>query len=650
MYNIRRVLKLFIIGIVLIGTLMGCFYREFNAYTPRAVDGILDLTEWKLEENLVDLDVQWEFYWDQLLGPKDFNDAHRKESKFINIPRAWNGYQVNNTVLSGDGYATYRLRIIIENNDKILGIRVPRILTSYRMWINEELMAYAGTVNKEKNEMTPQYFPQVVIFEPQGNEIEIVIQVANYKHRSGGILESISFGEASEVLHYRYKDIAYELFLFGSILIMGLYHIALFIFRKKDLAPLYFGVFCIFVATRTLLVGQIFFTFLFPNFSWEIAHKIKTLAFYIGVPVFVMLFKALFPQIISNRALRISQGVGGIFGLLVLFTPVRIFSRFNGIFQVFALGIIMYMIYALVKILRKNEIGAQLIAVGALVLLITSINDIIFLSTWISDGDHHLARVIIHNENLTAFGQLMFVFTHSLALAKKFSNSLAKEEEIVSYQKEMNENLEQLIRERTRELEISNNKIKQQSSELQEANTALQLLSLKDPLTNIWNRRHLDKSLDLEWRRGTRLGKKISLIFIDIDCFKAYNDCYGHPVGDICLKQVAKVLEQSCKRAGDLVARYGGEEFVVILPNTEEGEALVVAESIRVSVEKIRIPHKDSLISEYVTISLGVATMVPSIESSPKDLIKAADKALYEAKTEGRNRVIMASMACIQDS
>ncbi|MCC5912701.1 MAG: diguanylate cyclase [Clostridiaceae bacterium] len=645
MDNIRRVLKLVIIGIVVIGTLTGCTYRDFNTPAPRAANGILDLTEWKLGGDLVPLDGQWEFYWNQLLDPKDFNNAYGKESTFINLPRAWNGYQVDNKVLSGDGYATYRLIIKTENNNKALGMRVPRILTSYKMWINEEPIASAGTVSKEKNEMIPQYLPQVVIFEPEGDQIEVVIQVANYKHRSGGILESLRLGEAAQVLDFRYKDIAYELFLFGSLLIMGLYHLALFVFRKKDLSPLYFGVFCIFVAARTLLVGQIFFCYLFPNFSWEITHKVKTLSFYLGVHIFVMFFKSLFPEIISNKALKISQGVGVTFGLLVLFTPVRIFTRFNGIFQIFALGIIAYMIYVIVKILWKNEIGGKLIAVGALVLIITSINDIIFLSTWMSDHDHHLPRAIIQKENLTAFGQLIFVLTHSLALGKKFSNSLVKEEEIASYQKELNENLEQLIKDRTRELEISNNKIQQKSSELQEANRVLQLLSLKDPLTNIWNRRHFDESLDLQWRRGTRLEKKISLIFIDIDYFKTYNDCYGHPAGDVCLKQVAKVLEQSCKRAGDLVARYGGEEFVVIMSNTEEDKALATAEAIRASVEKLRIPHKDSLISEYVTISLGVATIIPSIESSPKDLIKTADKAVYEAKTEGRNRVIMASMA-----
>lgn len=627
-----------IIYIAVIFTLNGCAYGNPINEAPEAKEGILDLTNWKVEGDLIALDGQWEFYWEQLLEPQDFKNAKIKGLQLMDIPRAWNGYEVNGKTLSGDGHATYRLRIKTENHNELLGLKIPRILTSYKMWINEEPFAFAGQVGGDKDNMTPQYLTQIALFEPQEDEIEIVIQVSNYRHRSGGILESLSFGDARQVLHLRHMNIAYELFLFGSLLIMGLYHLVLFAFRKKEHSPLYFGLFCIFVAIRTLLVGEIFFIYLFPNFNWEIAHKVQTLTFYLGVPIFVMFLKSIYPKEVTNKILRINQGVGLAFGLLVLLTPAKVFTRFNASFQIFTLASIMYLIYVLVKIIYKKEIGARFIGVGALILLITTINDIIFLSVWMSDSNYHLAKWVIGSGNLSSFGQLVFVFTHSLALAKRFSNVLTKEEEITNYQRKLNERLEIAITDRTSALEKSNQKIQRQKSELEKANKALELLSSKDALTDIWNRRHFDEALKLEWRRGLRLKTPVALIFIDIDSFKAFNDQYGHQEGDRALKNVAQALKHSIHRSGDFVARYGGEEFVVILPNIEEDKAMYMAESLRITIEGLEILHEKSLVSTFLTVSLGVTTMIPATNSSPEELILAADKALYLAKDRGKNQ------------
>ncbi len=169
----------------------------------------------------------------------------------------------------------------------------------------------------------------------------------------------------------------------------------------------------------------------------------------------------------------------------------------------------------------------------------------------------------------------------------------------------------------------------------------LEFISSIDGLTSIANRREFDKTLDVEWRRAMRSSAPLSLIMIDIDYFKHYNDLYGHMAGDNCLQKLARTLKDSLKRAGNFIARYGGEEFVVILPNTEIMEALLVAESLRKNIEDLNIEHKDSKIGENVTISLGVSTTIPDKNES-YDLLTSADKALYQAKKEGRNRVIKA--------
>ena len=181
--------------------------------------------------------------------------------------------------------------------------------------------------------------------------------------------------------------------------------------------------------------------------------------------------------------------------------------------------------------------------------------------------------------------------------------------------------------------------LQESEQRLAQANKALEKLSSLDGLTGIANRRRFDQELESNWRRTIRQSSSLSLIMIDIDFFKLYNDHYGHQKGDDCLQQVARTLEQSATRSTDLVTRYGGEEFGVILPDTGLKGALEIAEQMRVNIEMLNIEHRYSKNSGYVTISLGVATTIPSRKSQQDSLIAAADQGLYMAKKEGRNRV-----------
>ncbi|MCC6749334.1 MAG: diguanylate cyclase [Deltaproteobacteria bacterium] len=177
--------------------------------------------------------------------------------------------------------------------------------------------------------------------------------------------------------------------------------------------------------------------------------------------------------------------------------------------------------------------------------------------------------------------------------------------------------------------------------ELDEANQKLAQVASVDPLTEIPNRRTLDERLAREWRRAARSGRAVSLLVIDIDHFKEYNDRHGHLAGDESLKAVARCLATSLRRGGDFVARYGGEEFVVVLPETDERGLPIVAEYLRQRVMQLEIDHGASSTGEHLTISLGGAVAVPGAvpEVEPSEALARADAALYEAKKEGRNRI-----------
>jgi diguanylate cyclase (GGDEF)-like protein len=176
-------------------------------------------------------------------------------------------------------------------------------------------------------------------------------------------------------------------------------------------------------------------------------------------------------------------------------------------------------------------------------------------------------------------------------------------------------------------------------SEHKRIKTVLRDLSQRDGLTGLANRRYLDESLDREWKQALREKSPLSILMCDIDYFKNFNDTYGHQQGDNCLRAVARVLEQGLHRPLDVAARYGGEEFVLVIPDTPLAGALVVAESVRRALEALAIPHIASAAAPVVTISIGVASVVPSPDGSAAQIVSAADQALYRAKGAGRNRV-----------
>jgi two-component system, chemotaxis family, response regulator WspR len=179
-------------------------------------------------------------------------------------------------------------------------------------------------------------------------------------------------------------------------------------------------------------------------------------------------------------------------------------------------------------------------------------------------------------------------------------------------------------------------------AELEVKNRELELLAVSDGLTGLANRRHFDARLEAEWRRCAREEDPLSIILIDVDFFKKYNDTYGHVLGDDCLRGVAQVLTLGARRPADFAARYGGEEFAVVLPNTTPEGACTVADQLRRLIAERAMPHAGSTVAPHVTFSMGVAGWVPAADHAPSTLISTADGALYQAKQNGRNRWALA--------
>ncbi|WDP88473.1 MAG: diguanylate cyclase [Desulfobacter sp.] len=230
---------------------------------------------------------------------------------------------------------------------------------------------------------------------------------------------------------------------------------------------------------------------------------------------------------------------------------------------------------------------------------------------------------------------VMEIILLSLALADRINELNLEKEQAQAHalkaERDLKENLEHKVRERTTAL-------RERSYELEKANQLLEKLSQMDGLTGLYNRRYFDSAFVMEWKRMHRCGGSLCLILLDIDFFKNYNDTFGHQAGDDCLKKVANIIKSALKRSSDICARYGGEEFVIVLPEVDHSGGMGIAEELCSKVRAAAIPHDTD--PGIVTVSIGVAALNPiSTLLQPKDLIRYADKALYRAKSSGRNRV-----------
>ena len=239
-------------------------------------EGILDLTQVHVSENPLKLKGEWAFYWQELLSPEDIQIRLARDGnhdRWISIPGSWLGYRLDGQQLNGTGFATFRVVIELSEQDRNerLALRLPTIFHAYKLWVNGELLAEVGVVGQDKSSVTPHLATKLVFFQPENDTVELVMQVANFHHKRGGITKYIELG-GSDVLTVRTNlKIAAEMFITASLLVIGVYHLLLFVLRRKDRAPLYFGLFTVLFGIRSLLVGELLLTQLWPAFSMGIA-------------------------------------------------------------------------------------------------------------------------------------------------------------------------------------------------------------------------------------------------------------------------------------------------------------------------------------------------------------------------------------------
>lgn len=414
--------------------------------------GVLDLSQVHVSQHPLKLQGEWAFYWQELLSPEDLENRASMDGsveRWISIPSSWIGYPIEGQRLNGTGFATFRLVIRLGEQDRNerLALRIPGIFHSYKLWVNGELLAEVGEVGQDRGGATPRLAAKLVFFQPGDDKVELVMQVANFHHKRGGITKDIELG-GSDALSVRTNlKIAAEMFITASLLVIGIYHLLLFGLRRKDKAPLYFGLFTLFFGIRTLLVGELLITKVWPHFPWGLQFKIEYLILCTGGYLISMYFDCIFPNYLPRWFHMGTRIVSGAFCIVVLASPAIVYTQMLLPIGVMLVLHIVYLMAGLAHAALKRREGALLFLTVSMVVLVTVVNDFLYYNEWSRIG------------NTSPLGLLVFTIAQMVLLSTRFTRAVSNEERISRELQAandkliaMNANLEQIVKERTHAL------------------------------------------------------------------------------------------------------------------------------------------------------------------------------------------------------
>jgi len=425
---------------------------------PIAEKGILDLRNWNFEtDGILSLDGEWEFYWNKFLLPEkiDFKD----QVSYLKVPSNWNSFIENGKEIGSTGFATYRLTILFRQEQKDIVIKIPEIYTAYQAFGNGKLIAKSGEIGKEIKDVEPRFSPMISLPSPQdgSKKLELVFLVSNFHHRRGGIVKGIELGKFSDLINKRELLIAEDLFLAGSITIIGLYHLGLFYLRRNEKFYFYFALLCILTAIQTLISGERYLVRIIPNIPWEVMYKLDYFSTYLALNFFAMFLKELFEEDFSIYIIKSVQIFVFWISIIVLFGNSLFYSKLNPYFEIFIIiSFILFLVSLLLATYRKRE-GANLLLIATVGVFLAILNDILY------------GRNIIDTLMLVPYSILFLFGAQSFLLSIRYSKAFSNIESLRSELEKSNRSLEAKVLLRTAELFDKNLELKKAKKEVDKA-------------------------------------------------------------------------------------------------------------------------------------------------------------------------------------
>lgn len=423
----------------------------------RIEKGILNLTSTKIDfTQAIKLEGECEFYWNQLLSPDDFIDSLSKPvPQYFKIPKSWTSYKIDGAKLPTGGFATYRFVIQKrpDNVTKHYGLKLPSVFTSYKLWVNGTLVSQAGRLGTSKVEHRPAFKAVDVPFSlnpsfEQTERIEVIIQVSNYSHRRSGLPWPMYFG-TFDVLRNTSRNIdILNLIVIGIILVIGINHINMYIFRRKDVANLYFGILTLVMILRNISTGDRLIGYLIPNINWELLSKLDNFSGYGTIPLFALFIYHLYKEDFKTWLKNTIVAVGVAISIFIFAVPAIVYGKINMFFEIYLLTGGLYLTFGVLLVATiRGRPGAFLTFNGMFFLYATAFNDVLS------------SMGVIGTPYVAPYGLAFFMLLQSFTITSKSAKAI-NENENLSHQLYLEkQSLEKNIFERTHELEVQQQKL-----------------------------------------------------------------------------------------------------------------------------------------------------------------------------------------------
>ncbi|MEM7182604.1 MAG: ATP-binding protein [Spirochaetota bacterium] len=375
--------------------------------TPKAKKGIIDLRNWNFNRNdAITLDGEWKFFWRAFHSKK--TPEIQIPPQWIQVPGNWNSFRHKGKEVGGNGFATYKLKVLLGKNAESLALKIGTIGTSYELEINGRRKVQVGKPAMNKANTIPAFHPKTIFLQGNRKELDLVLRVANFHHRRGGIWSSLVLGKSNALVTNYQSKLRIDWFLFGSILIMGIYHISLFLFRRKDQSPLWFGLYSFSIALLCITVESDFLYQLIPG-SWVFVNKIEYLSYYVSSPLLTLFITSLYPQNVRRGLVKLILYIGFFFLAIVIFLPAYIYSYTIHAYEIFNVLNYFYLLVCIISAIRQGQEGSSVFLFGFSILYATVINDILY------------SQNIIYTGNFLLIGLTTFIFSQSIFLSMRFS-------------------------------------------------------------------------------------------------------------------------------------------------------------------------------------------------------------------------------------
>lgn len=589
------------------------YAEEQDSHLP----AVIDLRDENEHEFYTALDGEWFFFEKKLIPPAEaYHYILRDFLETELLPSSFKEQTGDN-----DTFGTYVTRVIIPDEyvGRTLAVYIPFQYSAYKLYADQIEIASNGTVGMNSVEHRSEMAPKMGIFVPDSNEVLFTLQVSSFGQLRGGFENSIYIGDPVIVSQKFNFNIIWMLFVIGCIFIIGTFMLLFAWFRKNEKTFLIFGLFCISFAIRAIFAEPFYYTLVLYQINYSWGTRLQYLFSEASVLLLILLitewYEKLFVKRFSKRLLRFI--VGGIGSLLAitLFTEPIIFQRVYQFVLILSLFVAIPVVLEVrngIKGLEKKDIPN---IIGLILVSLSMLNDYMFVQGWIFTTTLSLLTVGV------------YVVLQIFIMSKSFADKVQETEQLNHSLRTLNVTLDEQVSARTKELKLANEKLAHQAA--------------IDSLTGLYNRHRFNTYIRQAFQEALDHQAALSIIMLDLDEFKKYNDYYGHIQGDQLLKAVIEITSQQLP-FNSLYARYGGEEFIVVLPYMKLDEALATAERMRQAVEDAQLSHMNRSCG-ITTISLGVATLDQHTRyRNEVELVGEADRQLYRSKREGRNKAYAA--------